>query len=196
MHVDGRYAFSVHLSVAIGLAVGQEVTDELRSAINEEESLAAARVAAERYLSYRPRSVAESRRHLEGKGYPESIVEMVVNQLVSRGLLDDQAFARFWVEQRETFKPRSARALRAELAQKGVSRQVVDDAVADQDDLDSARAAARQRLYRLESLAEDAFRLQLGRALQRRGFGYGTVKTVVGELWEEVRAGRDELEES
>ena len=42
-------------------------------------------------------------------------------------MLDDEAFARAWVESRDRARPRGERAIREELRLKGVDRTVIDD---------------------------------------------------------------------
>lgn len=71
-------------------------------------------------LSYRPRSVAEMRR----RG-----LAAVIPKLIELDLLDDQKFARWWVEQRSRFRPRGRIALKSELFQKGVAREIVESAL-------------------------------------------------------------------
>jgi regulatory protein len=87
--------------------------------------------AAAVFLAVRPRSVAETKRRLRQHGYPEELVERVVAQLIELEYLDDATFARSWVESRDRARPRGENALRRELALKGVSRDVVDDVLAE-----------------------------------------------------------------
>ena len=47
-------------------------------------------------------------------------------QLVALNYLDDESFARAWVESRDRARPRGELALRRELAQKGVGREIVE----------------------------------------------------------------------
>ena len=67
-------------------------------------------------LSYRPRSVAEMRR----RG-----LAAVIPKLIELDLLDDQKFARWWVDQRLRFRPKGNRALTAELLAKGIDREII-----------------------------------------------------------------------
>lgn len=82
--------------------------------------------AAARFLEARPRSEAEVRRRLIGAGYRMDLVEAAVVRLVEIGYLDDEAFARAWVESRDRARPRGEHALRRELGLKGVDRGTVD----------------------------------------------------------------------
>lgn len=68
------------------------------------------------FLSYRPRSLAE----LKQRG-----LAAVIPQLIDLDLVDDQKFAEWWVDQRRTFRPRGNIALKTELIQKGIAREII-----------------------------------------------------------------------
>jgi regulatory protein len=82
--------------------------------------------ATARFLEVRPRSVAEVRRRLTGSGYRLDLVEGAIGRMLELGMLDDEAFARAWVESRDRARPRGERALRDELRLKGVDREIVE----------------------------------------------------------------------
>ena len=114
--------------------------------------------AAAAFLAVRPRSVAETRRRLRHLGYPQPLVDQVVERLADMSYLDDALFARAWVESRDRARPRGEAALRRELALKGVPRQIVDAALEERDEGgtvgDSDRAAAQALLARGRSALE------------------------------------------
>lgn len=181
--LDGEYAFSLEDVTAASLAIGQELSEAQIAELQDTAEFELAKARALNYLTYRPRSSAELRRYLAGKGYDEAVAERVLTRLEELGLVDDDAFARYWVEQRQTFKPRSQLALRQELFQKGIDRVVVDEVVAELDDEEAARKAAASRATRLAGLPEEEFLRRLGGYLQRRGFSYAVVNRVCRELW-------------
>jgi len=82
--------------------------------------------AAARFLEARPRSVQEVRRRLTRAGYRPELVDGAVGRMLELGILDDEAFARGWVESRDRARPRGERAIREELRLKGIAREVVD----------------------------------------------------------------------
>jgi regulatory protein len=82
--------------------------------------------AGARFLEARPRSIAEVRRRLVRVGYREDLVEAALARLQDLRYLDDDAFARAWVESRDRARPRGEHALRRELELKGVERSLVD----------------------------------------------------------------------
>ena len=82
--------------------------------------------AAARFLEARSRSVAEVRRRLADAGYRPELVEGAITRLSELGMLDDDTFARSWVESRDRARPRGERAIREELRLKGIERATVD----------------------------------------------------------------------
>jgi regulatory protein len=190
--LDGDYAFTLDGStlVAEGLAVGIELSDDdvarLRAAAEERRIYD----AALSYLTTRPRSRAEVRRRLlrpradRHTPTPE-VVDRVLARLERMGLLDDREFSEFWVEQRERFSPRSASAVRFELRQRGVAREITEETVDSDQDEERALAAGRQRLRSLGGLAYETFRDRLGPFLLRRGFSYTIARQVTKTLWKE-----------
>ena len=82
--------------------------------------------AAARFLEARSRSVSEVRRRLGGAGYRSDLVEGAIARMTELGMLDDEAFARTWVESRDRARPRGERAIREELRLKGIDRETVD----------------------------------------------------------------------
>lgn len=79
-----------------------------------------------RFLEARSRSVAEVRRRLTTAGYRTELVEDAIGRLSELGVLDDEVFARLWVESRDRARPRGERALRDEMRLKGIDRELVD----------------------------------------------------------------------
>jgi regulatory protein len=182
VYLDGEFAFGLAMIEALKLHKGQTLTDEDIARLKTLDEIEKAHERALNYLSYRPRSVDEVRRNLSGK-YPEPAVEAVIDRLERAGLLNDREFARFWVENRDQFKPRSERALRYELRQKGVGDADIDLALESIDEADAARRAAEGRVRRYRNADEKTFRKRMSDFLARRGFSYGIIRDVVDQLW-------------
>jgi regulatory protein len=87
--------------------------------------------AAARFLEARSRSISEVRRRLGGAGYQADLVEGAITRMIELGMLDDETFARAWVESRDRARPRGERAIREELRLKGIDREVVDVVMSD-----------------------------------------------------------------
>jgi regulatory protein len=189
VYLDGRFAFGLPAIVAAGLKPGQFVSDTEIEVLTEEGAAESAYDRALNYLSYRPRSRAEVVTHLRRRSISESQVASVTERLERAGLLDDEAFARFWVENRERFRPRGPRALRYELRNKGLSDEVIEGAVASIDAEASAYRAAEKRMHRLAHLDRPTFDRKLVEYLARRGFGYDVAREVAERCWVELTVG-------
>ena len=189
VYLDGAFGFAVAAAVAqeVGLRRGLRLTPDDVGRLLDRDDSHRAYEAALNYLSYRPRSEAEVRGSLQRKRFAPDRIDEVIRRLQDAGLLDDAAFARFWVENRDTFSPRGARALRAELRQKGVADAAIQGVISgERDDSAGAHAAARKKARQLRGLDYQAFRRRLGAYLARRGFDYETIGPVVASLWQEV----------
>jgi regulatory protein len=184
VYLDGEFAFGLALITAVSLRIGQELTAADIAKLKDADDLEKAKQTALNFISYRPRSIAEVRKNLLGKEYSEETVEAVIARLQELELLSDEAFVHYWVEQRNTFKPRSQMALRAELLRKGVEQEAIDAIVSDVDETSGALQAAQKQQHRWRTLSEEAFRKKAGGFLQRRGFGYGIVKETLDTIWE------------
>jgi len=154
-------------------------------------SLREAMEAAGKHLSSRARSEREVRDKLSGAGYEPAVIEQAVVRLTELGLVDDLAFARTWIEERAERRSLGPRALRAELASKGISSEVATEALAASglDEIELATEAAAKHLRKVARypLAEQYGRLI--QALLRRGFsseaaGAGARSVLPPEGWD------------
>jgi regulatory protein len=185
VYVDGEFAFGLAMIEAVKLHKGQQLSAE---EITRLKALDEAEIAHERalgFLAHRPRSVEEIRRYLRGKNVPDAAVAGVVDRLERAGLVDDEAFTRYWIESRGRSKPISARALRYELRKKGVPAPVIEAALEVIDEEALALRAARVVARRFRSLDRKMFRRRLSEALLRRGFIFTVVREVADRLWAE-----------
>jgi regulatory protein len=184
--VDGRFALALNNEVLIKnkLEVGGELTAVQVTELMGKDVTEKALDVAIRYLGYRPRSEAEIRTKLHGRGFTEDVSNTVITRLKEQGLIDDIAFANFWKDNRETFSPRSSWLTRRELKQKGVSEEVVSQVVDTEADEDNAYQAALNKVRRLNTDDYNVFRQRLGEYLKRRGFGYGVINKTIAKFWQ------------
>ncbi|HID11107.1 MAG TPA: RecX family transcriptional regulator, partial [Candidatus Latescibacteria bacterium] len=110
-------------------------------------------------------------------------------RLEELGLLDDKEFARAWVEERLRLRPRWRRALREELARKGISREVVEEALHEGlfgvEEYEVAERLLRGMERRYRNLDPERALRRMQDFLLRRGFTWEIVKKVTGVLRKE-----------
>jgi regulatory protein len=207
--VDGRHALVVSLDVAASerLVVGQPCPPGRLERIYAAEQQQQVYEGALNFLSYRPRSVREVEQRLRKKGYQPGQIEAAIARLSKQGYVDDREFARFWINNRQTFSPRGPRLLRSELRQKGVSSEIVEEILAEHREEQSTQAEqaaevaaiynikedepapgsdeatalslARKRMRLLANLDPITQKRRLAGFLARRGYGYDTIDAVM-----------------
>ena len=184
--LDGEFAFGLARITAAWLRVGQELNDEEIARLREADAREQAYQRALRYVGYRPRTEAEIRRYLEKRDVAENHIEAVLTRLRDLKMVDDIAFAHAWVEDRVLFHPRGRRALRAEMRQKGLAEDVIDQVLETVDEAALAYQAARKGARRYRHLAWRPFRQKMSAYLARRGFPYEVVREAVQRVWQET----------
>jgi regulatory protein len=192
MFIDGKFAISIDTEVAVkqGLKIGQEISDERIKDIAENVDYARCLNTAYRFLSYRQRSETEMKERLHRRGFEDSKIEIVINKLKEQNLLDDTAFAQFWKENRDMFRPRSQRLTRLELKKKGVADEIIKAVTDDSDDIQTAYQVAQKKAQHLPNQDYEVFRRRLGEYLKRRGFGYTVISQTVKRIWQERKEPR------
>ena len=190
--LDEKFAFSLEAEVAVkeGLRTEQALSEDEIEALKKADLFQRCLNAAFNYLSYRPRSESELRQRLNRRGFDGDEVAAVLTRLKEQGLVDDLAFAQFWKDNRESFRPRSQWLTRLELRQKGVAEEIIERVAVQVDDEASAYRAAVSRARRLSTADYDGFRRRLSDYLKRRGFGYGLIKPTVERVWQECGGAR------
>jgi len=193
VYLDGAYAFSLPEIEAVKLRREQYLSDQEIMALKTLDLRAKAYDQAVRFLAVRPRSVWEVRQKLERyrsrqkESLAEAHIDWVTEKLLAQGYLNDEEFARFWVEQRNQFKPLAPRALRYELLRKGIPENTIESVLDGAVDAESAALqAARSKARRMQRLNEEDFRKKMAAFLQRRGFSWPVVRDVLDKLQQEM----------
>ncbi len=187
IYVDGEYAFSVHEDVLIRCRLskgkvleGADVADVL-----QEEERQSAVHAALKFVRYKPRTRAEVERHLKDKGFETEFIRAALTRLQNYGYVNDEAFARAWVEERRRLRGKGRYALKRELQQKGIEDRIITEVLAPIDDEDEYRLArewAYKKYERLKHLEWRRAERRIGSFLQRKGFSLSHITAVLNEL--------------
>lgn len=135
-------------------------------------------------LTGRARTRVELADKLAARDVPDDVAAQLLDRFTEVGLIDDAAFAREWVEQRQRGKGLARRALQQELRRKGVDDETVREAleeVAPDDEEESARRVVRAKLRSVASLPTDKATRRLVGALARKGHSPSVAYRVVRE---------------
>jgi len=145
--------------------------------------------ASYHYLSYRPRSEGEIWQWLHRRGFANEVAEQTIIKLREQNLSDDFAFARFWKENRLSFRPKSKRLIKKELRDKKVAAEIIEQVTEDIDDEAIAYKLGSNRISTLAHLDYPDFYRRLSSYLAYRGFGYEVIKHTAALIWREKEEG-------
>lgn len=135
-----------------------------------------------RFLSIRPRSEKEVKDYLKKRKAPDDVAEKIFKILREQQLIDDEAFAGWWIEQRSTFRPKGKIGLKAELKQKGIDGKIIEEALSQVDELDLAKKAVQKKIKIFVGLSPQNFRQKISTFLSYRGFSWSTIKKILDKI--------------
>ncbi|MFZ1258789.1 MAG: RecX family transcriptional regulator [Candidatus Saccharimonas sp.] len=196
--IDGKYRFSLDISqiTDLGVKVGRELGEEELAELETESQFGKLYARALEYSLMRPRSVREVKDYLYRKtlttrrgkrqevrgeveyktieipGYSPALAERVLQKLQHKCYVDDEKFARWWVENRNRTKGASLRKLTVELRTKGVTSEIIEQVVqdsprTDEQELQTIIAKKRNRYPDDQKFTQ---------YLARQGFNYDDIR--------------------
>lgn len=141
-----------------------------------------------RYLSYRPRSEKEVFDYLQEKqkkapSLTDEDIQNIILKLQEYKFINDEDFAKFWIEQRSKYKNKPIRVIEYELKQKGISQEIINSSLFEKDkketDLENAKKLAAKKMEFYRGLDPKKRKEKVMNYLLRIGFSYEVVKMVL-----------------
>lgn len=188
--VDGKYRFSLDIFQVgeLGIKVGKEYSEEELVALETESQFGKVYTRTLEYSLSRPHAAKEIRDYLYKKtrdtrtktggvkkGVSPIVTARVFDRLVERGYINDEKFARFWVENRNVKKGASKRKIMAELQQKGVESAIIQTVLAESERTDGDELLKIIAKKRNRYPDEQKFMAYLA----RQGFSYDDIRTAL-----------------
>lgn len=198
---DGQILKS-HQSIAQAhkLEVNQEVSQQLLEELVEEEELRVALEYATLSLSLKDRSVEELTQKLRGRKFSMRTIHLVLDQLKTRNLMSDAAFAKNYIESK--LETRAKTQVKEELSQKGIQEEIIEEALKNVEEENKEFPSEEERAFQL--LLERAQQIKtpdtrtlyrrLYDFLSRRGFEQDTIEGAF-RRYKTERGGSDEPKE-
>lgn len=194
IYLDGRYSFSLTVDqlASFNFKKGEDLSLEEVEAYKNESSYGKLKAVALDYLLLRTRSKKEFRDYLfrktlptyDKKGkkiirYTDAQAKRVYEYFLDTKYLDDELFAKTWVENRNLKKGVSKKKLYQELKQKGIEDYVIEQALgaSDRDDLGELKKVLAKKAERYKG--DDN---KLIRYLASLGFNYEDIKKALEEF--------------
>jgi len=194
--LDGLFAFGADEDLVVNrrLVLGKEISSEDLEKILFEVEVGKLMERMYRLFNVRQRSEKEVKDYLKNLAFKRKIkdqeeisevtIQSLIDQLKRKGLIDDEQFARAWVEARS--KKYGPNRIKQELFQKGINREIIEKVISDKRDEISGNEIAEKLLEKKmriwKKLPALQFRKKDTEYLMRRGFEYETIKIVVEKL--------------
>jgi regulatory protein len=129
-------------------------------------------------LARSAKSTSQLRKILEQREISPEIAEKVIERFTEVGLIDDAAYAETIVNSRRNYKGLAKSAIKRELNEKGVSHELVEEAISGitaEDDFESAKQLATRRFAQMAHLEKEVRTRRLAGYLQRKGYASSAV---------------------
>ncbi|PIR99304.1 hypothetical protein COT87_00265 [Candidatus Collierbacteria bacterium CG10_big_fil_rev_8_21_14_0_10_44_9] len=186
LYLDNTFAFALSIDEVAknGLKKGLELSESEILSLKEKDNNEYIYAKLLNFLSYRPRTIKEVRDRLHKYAVKDKIKQnLFIAKLSDRGYLDDLKFATWFIESRNTHRPRSQRMLTQELMLKGVSRTVIAEALTGVvDDSGTISRLLDKKLGIKHTLGADE-KQKIYVYLSRQGFSWDKIVSVV-KTWE------------
>ncbi|MCL4367400.1 RecX family transcriptional regulator [Patescibacteria group bacterium] len=198
VYLDGQFAFGADddLLVEYKIISGKEITQQELDKLLFAAEIGKLLEKLYGLLTIRQRSKKEIVDYLHRLSFKRQIKnqdplsDAVVNQLIQRleqkALINDLQFAKSWVAARRKSKQKGLQALKTELYQKGISREIIEEVLAqDHSEFDEeilAEQALQKKLKAWSQLPQVDFRKKATEFLLRRGFNYSIVTNLIAKI--------------
>lgn len=183
VYLDGEFAFGVSRFVGAGLRVGQNLSPGEISRLDDEDTREKAYQTALRFIGYKPRTEREVVKRLESGGYAAEIIYSVLDELRQKEYVNDADYAAQWAETRAHGHPRGRRLIAQELRTKGVADEIIQNALSTlPDEREMAMALGETFFDKNRNLEDRIFIKKMEGVLARKGFDFGVIREIVGEL--------------
>ncbi len=182
IYVDGAYSFSLTPNQLLEqkVFVGLELDAPMLETLKKASDFGKLYNRLLRYALLRPHSCREVADYCRRKQFDQEACAEVIELLSARKYIDDAAFARAWVESRQLTKATSQRNLQLELKRKGISDEMIAQALAAQNYDETA--ALQKLITKKRRQARYQDRQKLLQYLVRQGFSYGEVMAVLADV--------------
>lgn len=180
VYVDNKFVAGVGVNdvIKLGIYKGQEITQEDIKKIVSESSFGKLLNTALNFLSFRPRSEWEVSFRLKKKA-DENEVNAVIEKLKLLGQIDDEAFCRWFIEQRSTFKQKGERAIKYELIKKGIPKEIISK-IFEENLISDFELALRAVNKKFRDKPEKE---RVQRFLASRGFNWDVIEEVIAKVY-------------
>lgn len=183
--INNKFYFGVYGEAILkfGLRKNDEIDDERINEIKEYDELNYGKKIAYAYLSYKERSKKDLEKRLRGKKISEDVIENITKLLEEQKYLDDEIYAKNFLENKLNNKPMGKKLLQNKLMEKGIDKETIKETIQQNYTQEKEIKLAKELLEKYEKKLRVKNILQKKQKcyqyLHSRGFDYEIINKVV-----------------
>ena len=198
--LDGKYSFSADEQVLIqyGLVKGKVLDDWEIDEIIFGDEIRKAYNKALHFLGFRMRSELEVKEKLLASGFGEAVALEAISKLKEQKFLDDDSFSKALLETRKRTAKKGPGAIKQELARKGISKDLQEEALEafpEEEQRELAIELAAKIAARSSGKTPQQIRQKIQDSLMRKGYSYDIISSAIERIGSELEPGEDEWDE-
>lgn len=193
--LDGKFAFGADEDLVVNqrLIPGKIIKSEDLEKLLFEAEVGKLMEKIYNWFSFRQHSEKETRDYLKKLSFKrklkdmdeisEVVTSLLITKLKQKGLINDLEFAKAWVDSRRRSKQKGINALKSELYQKGIDKEIIEEIFNDQFPIfkeeELAKKALEKKMKSLNNLEPKKQKQKALEHLMRKGFDYELAKKVI-----------------
>ncbi len=186
IYLDNKFAFGIFEEIAYkyNLIEGMDIDENFIDNILILEEQQKANNYALNLLNHRWRTEKEIRDKLTNKNYDENIIKNTIAYLKNQNLINDKRFAETYTEEKIRLKKLGSYRIKHELYNKGISQEIIDETIEKycHNEYERALELAKKKITSYKNDDKNAIYRKLGGYLQRRGYSYDCISSILREL--------------
>lgn len=182
--LDEEFAFGADKETiyTFGLRKNDELTEDKINEIKDYDEFNFGKKIALYYLNYKSRTEKEIKKKLKEKKISEKSIDKIITILKDLKYIDDNQFAKLYLEDKLANNPKGKRVIAMKLAEKGINKEVISNVIDSQynedKEIQKAKELLSKYLKKVRAKSPIDKKQKCYRYLLSRGFDYEIVKEV------------------
>lgn len=183
--LDGEYAFGLYKETIyhFGLRTKDELDEKRIEELTSYDEINFGKKVAYRFLNFKPRSEKEVRSKLKGHKLSEESINIIIDSLKEFKFINDEQYAKMYIESKISLKPEGRRWLNVRLAQKGIGKETAEKTVEENYSEETEFQKARELYLKYEKKLKDKTTVEKKqkcyRHLLSKGFSFDLINRVM-----------------
>jgi regulatory protein len=183
--LDGEYAFGLYKETIyhFGLRVKDELNEKKCEELKSYDEINFGKKVAYRFLNFKPRSEKEVRTKLKKHKLSEESIDKIIDSLKEFKFINDEQYAKMYVESKVSLKPEGRNSLKIKLSQKGIGKETSEKTVAENYSEETEYQKAHELLQKYQKKVKAKTPLEKKqkcyRHLLSKGFSFDLINRVL-----------------